>query len=53
MKKILNVLFFSYTTFVTAIAQHNPVLNQNFPDPTVILAPDGNYYAYATNSMYN
>jgi len=32
---------------------HNPVLNQNFPDPTVILAPNGNYYAYATNSMHD
>jgi arabinan endo-1,5-alpha-L-arabinosidase len=27
----------------------NPVLNQNYPDPTVIQAPDGYYYAYATN----
>ena len=34
-------------------AQHNPVLNQNFPDPTVILAPDGKYYAYATNGSPN
>src|SRR6478735_5221699 len=31
-------------------AQHNPVLNEDFPDPTVILAPDGKYYAYATNT---
>lgn len=28
----------------------NPVINQNFPDPTVIKAPDGFYYAYATNT---
>jgi arabinan endo-1,5-alpha-L-arabinosidase len=33
--------------------KHNPVLNQNFPDPTVILAPDGKYYAYATNGSPN
>ncbi len=33
--------------------QHNPVLNQDFPDPTIILAPDGKYYAYATNAMVN
>lgn len=26
----------------------NPVLDENFPDPTVIRAPDGAYYAYAT-----
>lgn len=28
---------------------HNPVLDKNFPDPTVIRA-EGKYYAYATNS---
>ncbi len=26
----------------------NPVLNQDFPDPAVLRAPDGYYYAYAT-----
>jgi arabinan endo-1,5-alpha-L-arabinosidase len=31
----------------------NPALNQDFADPTVILAPDGNYYAYATQSSVN
>ena len=30
---------------------HNPVLNVNFPDPTVINV-NGNYYAYATRSTY-
>jgi arabinan endo-1,5-alpha-L-arabinosidase len=29
----------------------NPVLNADFPDPTVIKAPDGKYYAYATQSQ--
>jgi arabinan endo-1,5-alpha-L-arabinosidase len=29
----------------------NPVLNMNFPDPTVIRVGD-NYYAYATNTSY-
>ena len=56
MKKIFSILFFSCITFTACLAQkafHNPVLNQNFPDPTVILAPDGNYYAYATNSMHD
>ena len=28
----------------------NPVLDLNFPDPTVIKAPDGYFYAYATQS---
>ena len=27
---------------------NNPVLDENFPDPAVIQAPDGTYYAYAT-----
>src|SRR6476646_1884843 len=36
-----------------AFAQNNPVVNQDFPDPTVILAPDGKYYAYATNAVIN
>jgi arabinan endo-1,5-alpha-L-arabinosidase len=28
----------------------NPVLNADFPDPTVIKAPDGYYYGYATQT---
>src|SRR3954462_9705732 len=28
----------------------NPVLDADFPDPTVIRAPDGSYYGYATQS---
>lgn len=28
----------------------NPVLDRNFPDPTVIRASDGSYYAYGTNT---
>lgn len=28
----------------------NPVLDRDFPDPAVLLAPDGFYYAYATQS---
>ena len=31
----------------------NPVLNRDFPDPTVIAAPDGWYYAYGTETMVN
>lgn len=29
----------------------NPVMNRDFPDPTVIKGPDGWYYAYATETM--
>jgi arabinan endo-1,5-alpha-L-arabinosidase len=29
----------------------NPVLDADFPDPAVIRAPDGNYYAYATQTL--
>jgi arabinan endo-1,5-alpha-L-arabinosidase len=29
----------------------NPVLNDDFPDPSVILAHDGFYYAYATQTL--
>jgi arabinan endo-1,5-alpha-L-arabinosidase len=29
----------------------NPVLNEDFPDPAVIRAPDGVYYAYATQTL--
>lgn len=30
--------------------QVNPVINSNFPDPTIIKAHDGKYYVYATNT---
>jgi arabinan endo-1,5-alpha-L-arabinosidase len=29
----------------------NPVLDKDFPDPTLIHAPDGLYYAYATQTL--
>ena len=29
----------------------NPILDADFPDPAVIHAPDGHYYAYATQSL--
>ncbi len=29
----------------------NPVLDWDFPDPAIILAPDGFYYAYATQTL--
>lgn len=39
---------------VTGAAQGfyvNPVLDEDFPDPAVILAPDGYYYAYGTQTL--
>jgi len=35
-----------------AATYQNPVLNTDFPDPSVLLAPDGYYYAYATQTKY-
>lgn len=29
----------------------NPVLSQDFPDPSVLQGPDGTYYAYATETL--
>ncbi len=31
----------------------NPVLNTDFPDPAILKAVDGWYYAYATQSIVN
>ena len=30
----------------------NPVLDRDFPDPSIVLAPDGYYYAYATQTKH-
>ena len=30
----------------------NPILDADFPDPAVILAPDGFYYAYGTQTLH-
>jgi arabinan endo-1,5-alpha-L-arabinosidase len=34
-----------------ATSYTNPVLDEDFPDPAVIQAPDGYYYAYATQTL--
>ena len=31
----------------------NPVIDEDFPDPAVLRAPDGFYYVYATQSAYD
>jgi arabinan endo-1,5-alpha-L-arabinosidase len=33
-----------------SMTYHNPVLDADFPDPSVLRAPDGYYYAYATQT---
>jgi len=61
MKTIMmNLLrFFSFSLLVmacTAGAQtqySNPVIDQSLPDPTVIKAPDGYFYLYATENIKN
>ncbi len=44
----LIVLFSVFYCTAQKAAIHNPVLDKDFPDPTVIRAADGKYYAYAT-----
>jgi arabinan endo-1,5-alpha-L-arabinosidase len=34
------------------LTYQNPVLDCDFPDPSIILAPDGYYYAYATQTRH-
>ena len=42
----------SGTALVPAAGSYtNPVLDKDFPDPAVIHAPDGLYYAYATQTL--
>jgi arabinan endo-1,5-alpha-L-arabinosidase len=36
---------------VGGVTYSNPVLNQNFADPTVTVAPDGSFYVYGTQTM--
>jgi len=38
---------------VAASTYSNPVLDADFPDPTVIKGPDGTYYAYGTQTKRN
>lgn len=47
----LLIILCSYGMLQAQPSKHNPVFNHDFADPTVILAPDGKYYAYATNAM--
>jgi len=49
-ESILTVVLVATAFFVRA--QKHPVIDTDFPDPTVILA-EGKYYAFATNSTRN
>lgn len=43
----------SYLFLVGSVpAYRNPVLGNDAPDPAVIRAPDGKYYAYTTQSYF-
>lgn len=53
MRCLLLTLCFAATACATPAPRPearylNPVLDENFPDPAVLRAPDGVYYAYAT-----
>ncbi|QNL50549.1 family 43 glycosylhydrolase [Olivibacter sp. SDN3] len=53
MKPYFFILFIFFTS--SLFAQQgivNPIINQDFPDPTIIRA-NGKYYAYATNGLVN
>jgi arabinan endo-1,5-alpha-L-arabinosidase len=41
----------SGSTALAAKTYINPVLDEDFPDPALIQAPDGFYYAYATQTL--
>jgi arabinan endo-1,5-alpha-L-arabinosidase len=46
----LIVMLLSACATVPDSARRNPVLDRDFPDPAVLRAPDGWYYAYSTQS---
>ncbi|APS40564.1 glycoside hydrolase family 43 protein [Salegentibacter sp. T436] len=47
------IFLFTYGSYAQVKNYKNPVVDFNFPDPTVIHAADDNYYAYATNTERN
>lgn len=40
-----------FAEVISATSYANPILDHDFPDPAVIRAPDGFYYAYATQTL--
>jgi arabinan endo-1,5-alpha-L-arabinosidase len=55
MKQSFYIILFllSGVVFSQESNYKNPIVDFNFPDPTVIKAADGYYYAYATNTRRN
>ena len=56
MRAFLIAAFLVLSGCATPVAQlaamyQNPVIDADFPDPTVIKGPDGNYYGYATQTQ--
>ena len=49
-KQLLAASLALISTQGSARTYTNPVLDTDFPDPTVIRAPDGSYYGYATQT---
>ncbi|HUF81947.1 MAG TPA: glycoside hydrolase family 43 protein [Burkholderiales bacterium] len=45
-----SVVLLSACATLSELPYRNPVLDQDFPDPAVLRAPDGWFYAYATQS---
>src|SRR5918911_1307679 len=50
---LINILFAGGAPAQTPHTYTNPVFDTDFPDPTVIRASDGWYYAYATQTIIN
>ena len=48
----LALALMSYLLYATQPAFRNPVLANDAPDPTVVRAPDGTYYAYTTQAYF-
>ncbi len=40
------------TTDTSSLSYRNPIWDHDFPDPNLVQAPDGYFYAYATNSNW-
>lgn len=46
-------LFFAACTVNAQTQYSNPVIDESLPDPTIIKAPDGYFYLYATENIRN
>ena len=54
ISKVFGLSLFFVASAVNAQTQYsNPVINESLPDPTVIKAPDGYFYLYATENIRN